>query len=97
MSVFISMGVYVAFSIVALYMFGSGLLPDVLDNIGREESDIGSFIIRAAFLIVVGCHLPFVFFGCKDCFLIVLDEIARGSVSKSLEIKLAHHNKKSDQ
>jgi hypothetical protein len=57
----------------------------VLDNIGDEKYLWESYVLRCTFLIVIGCHIPFVFFSGKESFLVIIDEIDRKTVSKALE------------
>lgn len=66
-------------------MFGSAIHSNVLDNIGEESRVWESYILRVAFLIVIGCHIPFVFFAGKESLLVIIDEIDRKSVSQALE------------
>ena len=44
--------------------------------------------MRFLFLIVLACHIPFLFFAGKEALLIIIDEIDRKSVSKSLEERI---------
>lgn len=73
-------------------MFGSALKPDVLKNIASEHTCWESYVLRFAFLIVLGCHIPYIFFAGKEGFLIVVDEIDRRSVSKALEDQIIGGN-----
>jgi amino acid permease len=84
-SIFLTMSIYIILSIVSIYMFGSLIKSDVLDNVDKEKGHWESYILRVAFLVVIGCHIPFIFFSGKECFLTIIDELLKRSVSKSLE------------
>ena len=65
--------IYVSLGILSIYIFGSELHASVLQNV-NEEDNIFSLIIRIAFLIVLACHIPYVFFPTKESLLIMVDE-----------------------
>lgn len=81
---------------ICLYSFGSAVgdkYPTILLNLGSECDDktqcpIESKILRIMFLIVLACHIPFIFFSGKEGILIIIDEIDRKSISKALEFKI---------
>jgi len=84
-AVTLAMFIYTILAFLSIYMFGSSLKPDVLDNINDEKQAWESYVLRSAFLVVLACHIPFVFFSGKESFLILIDEADRKSVSKALE------------
>jgi amino acid permease len=89
---------YTSFSVLAIYMFGSSLESNVLSNVGHQcttdqltgkmECPWESVAMRVMFLIVIACHMPFIFFSGKESLLIIIDEIDRRSISKALELKI---------
>ena len=77
--------IYTIIAFLAVYMFGTSIQSSVLDNIGEENKQWDSYVLRVAFMIVIGCHVPFIFFSGKESLLVIIDEIDRRSVSESLE------------
>ena len=93
MSLSMAMAIYITLSFLAIYTFGSLLRPDIMKNVGDIIGhDLISIALRIAFAIVIVCHIPYVFFSCKESFLIIVDESDRRTVSKELERKL--HSKR---
>jgi len=84
-----AMGIYIMLSILSIYTFGSSLQPDVLDNVNEEVNhDWESITLRIAFIIVIVCHIPYVFFSGKEAMLIIVDEWDRSSISQKLNQKV---------
>jgi hypothetical protein len=48
-----------------------------------------SGVIEVAFIVVLICHIPFIFFAGKEAVCIIVDELDRKSISHVLEQKLA--------
>jgi len=72
--------------LLGLFFYGSAL-HNILDNIGEEEN-LQSYILRIVFVLVLGCHIPFIFFQSKEAVLIIVDEYNRKSISKELQDRL---------
>lgn len=82
--------IYITLGILSIYTFGESLESDVFVNI-NEEDNAFSLTIRIAFLIVLACHIPYVFFPTKESFLIIIDELQNHSMQRVLERRLARH------
>ena len=76
--------VYISLGIISVYLFGSDLNESVLDNI-NAETNVSSYIIRFSFLLVLACHIPYLFFSGKESICIIVDELMRGSMTICLE------------
>jgi len=94
LSVVLISGIYVFLSIVAVFLFGKDILnenADIMGNINKEYSidpdRWESFVLRFMFLVVLACHIPFVYFFGKEALLIIIDELDRRSISDTLEIR----------
>lgn len=77
-------GIYVSFSLISIFKFGGPIFESILDNVD-EDTDFESYIIRVLFLIVLACHVPYIFFSGKESLCIIVDEIMRGKMTKALE------------
>lgn len=78
-SCFITMFIYCLLSILSLFIFGSIIGDDILDNVDQEKKYWESYILRGLFMIVLACHIPFIFFSGKEAMLIIIDEFDRSS------------------
>lgn len=75
----LSFVIYVSLGILSIYIFGSNLHASVLSNV-NEEVNVYSYIVRVAFLIVLACHIPYIFFPIKESALIIIDEALNQSI-----------------
>jgi hypothetical protein len=90
---------YISLPCLAIYMFGSHTKSSVLENVadecklglsdGQMDCPWESVVLRIMFLVVIACHVPFIFFGGKESLLVIIDELDRMTISKALETKLA--------
>ena len=71
--------IYVTLGVLSIYIFGTALHPSVLTDVDQEVN-VYSYIIRVTFLVVLACHIPYVFFPTKECFLIIIDEARNQSM-----------------
>jgi hypothetical protein len=69
-------------------LFGSTIQKDVFENVGNVKGSWETIVSRIAFLVIIGCHIPYIFFVGKTSILSIVDEIARRSISKELSEKL---------
>ena len=83
----LSLIIYVSLGVLSIYSFGSDLKASVLNNVD-EEQNAYSYIIRISFLLVLACHIPYIFFPTKESFLIIFDEAANGSMRKEIQEKI---------
>ena len=89
---------YIGVAIIAMQIFGAdcGNYGSVLQLIALEDNGSGfkpweSMVLRLIYIVVVFCHIPFLFFSGKESILIVIDELDRGSISKAIAFKLKHN------
>lgn len=94
----LTFGIYVSVSVVSMLMFGTNLYSSVLINIGAESKYncsppfsvkfVEAYIVQITFMIVIACHIPFIFFAGKEGLCIFVDELDRKSISNVLWNKL---------
>jgi hypothetical protein len=67
-----------------------------MENVNHEyivdPSRWESFLLRSLFMIVLACHIPFIFFSGKEALLIIIDEWQRKSISQTLDQRIALQN-----
>ena len=83
----LTVGIYVSLGILSIYTFGSEIGPSIIANVD-EEQNVFSYIIRVSFLLLLACHIPYIFFPTKESFLIIIDEAQNLSMTKALQYKI---------
>jgi hypothetical protein len=90
-----TIAIYLCVATLGLFMFGSKLTEasSVLINIGDLRTPDGgayweAIIVQVSFMLVLMCHIPFIYFSGKDALCTMVDEVDRKSISSALWHKL---------
>ena len=69
--------VYLSVSFFIIYMFGKAVDKVFFENLKGKDGTITweGVTVRIAYLIIVACHIPYIYFACKEAGLIMVDEI----------------------
>lgn len=95
-SVLLVFCIYVFLSVVCLFLFGRGcnqgtdIMTSVNQEITHDPKRKEAFVLQLLFMVVLSCHIPFIFFSGKESVCIIIDEIDRKSVSQTLDERLAY-------
>ena len=83
--------IYTLVSICGLISFGKAINDSILVNVGRKYTEHvywESYMMQVLFLIILACHIPYLYFSGKESLLIIVDELMRRSTSFALAQKL---------
>lgn len=88
----LTMMIYLVVGLISIAMFGENLTPQILTDIGTASHSGGayweSYVCQISFMVLLSCHIPFIFFAGKEGLLIMIDEVDRHSISNALWHKL---------
>lgn len=88
----LTMSIYIGVALISIAMFGENMSSQVLVDIGTANYDGKAYwegyVTQVSFMILLSCHIPFIFFAGKEGLLIMIDEYDRKSISNALWHKL---------
>ena len=92
LGLFLTSAIYLTFSTIGILLFRGTLHPSVLQNFGDIKTPEGtaffeSQVIQTSFIVVLLCHVPFIFYAGKEAICIIVDEFQRQSISKALAMQ----------
>lgn len=73
--------VYVSTGLLAVFLFGDDTKISILQNFSVSKGFLNNFL-ASLFCVVLACHIPFVFYPCKESMLLMIDEVRCKSMSK---------------
>ena len=87
---------YTFLAITCMFLFGGQLISikggNIMSNVNNEyvldSSHWEAFVLRGLFMIVLACHIPFIFFSGKEALIIMIDETKSRKISKALDQRL---------
>jgi hypothetical protein len=85
LALLVTVCIYIVVGITCVYDFGTALTSNVLENVDEETGAPISYIIRISFLLVLACHIPYIFFTGKESTIIVVVEVWDKTMSAALE------------
>ena len=94
-SMILVQAIYISLAIACILTFGSKINSSVLINIGEPingKVGLAAYIMQGVFLIILACHIPYLYFSGKESLLIIIDEFMRRSISLTLSKKLMAQN-----
>ena len=87
---------YTFLAITCMFLFGGQLISikggNIMNNVNNEyvldSSHWEAFVLRGLFMIVLACHIPFIFFSGKEALIIMIEETKSRKISKALDQRL---------
>ena len=73
LNLIMSLFIYLTVTFTIVYLFGSSIKTSFLQNLGNELT-WENVCIRIAFIVILICHIPYIFFACRESLLVMIDE-----------------------
>ena len=84
LTVIMSSIIYLTVAFTIIYIFGPNTKSNFMNNLFELNSWQGE-TVRVSYLILIICHIPYIYFACKESALVIVCEIQKKSISKKLE------------
>lgn len=78
---------YCSIGVMGCLLYKSEVKLSVMENIGLKTGFLNASLLLI-FCLVLGCHIPFMFFPCKETLLVMVDEFRTGSISKAMSQRI---------
>ena len=75
---------YSLIGILGSLFYGQTVNIDVLQNLAQDPFT-ANLMMLGTFIVILACHIPYIFFSCKECSIIMADEWMNQSLSSDLE------------
>jgi len=62
-----------------------------LIDIVSKQTTLSSYLIRSLYLLGLLCHIPFVFFGAKLSFLVIIEELLNRTLTSNIDKIMTEH------
>ena len=66
--------IYLPVAFACIYFFGSKIQINFFYNIADVEATWHTYVLRCIFIVIIACHVPYVFFAGKESFLVLIEE-----------------------
>lgn len=84
---------YTLFSLMAMFSYGIDIQPNIFENIKQDKGAI-SICLRALFMLIFVCNIPFTFIAGKECLLTFIleyrERVISNQLARQLHMSLQH-------
>jgi len=77
--------IYLPVAFACIYLFGNKIEINFFTNLGSVvEVTWHTYVLRCIFIVIIACHVPYVFFAGKESFLVLIEETTNKTISSAL-------------